>query len=145
MAEAVFTHVAKKHNLLDRFSKIDSAGTASYHAGSPPDSRSSDVCQANGVEISHMARQVERQDFYEFDYILAMDEYNLRDLKRQRPGDARGDGRVIMMFGDFEDGDVRGVTVEDPYYGGKKGFQVNFEQCRRYSENFMRRVLNVDI
>ncbi|KAK6526310.1 hypothetical protein TWF694_004909 [Orbilia ellipsospora] len=143
MAEAVFTHVAKKNNLQDKFAKIDSAGTASYHVGDPPDSRSSDACRTNGVEISHIARQVERQDFYDFDYILAMDEYNLRDLKRQRPSDATD--VKVMMFGDFEDGGKTGVVVEDPYYGGKRGFQVNFEQCLRYSENFMRRILSADI
>lgn len=31
MAEAVFAHTVKQHNLKDKFSKIDSAGTASYH------------------------------------------------------------------------------------------------------------------
>jgi protein-tyrosine-phosphatase len=31
MAEAVFAHTVKQSNLKDKFSKIDSAGTASYH------------------------------------------------------------------------------------------------------------------
>jgi protein-tyrosine phosphatase len=37
---------------------VDSAGTGSYHVGSPPDPRSIQVAQDNGIDISHQsARQ----------------------------------------------------------------------------------------
>lgn len=77
MAEAVFAHAVKKHNLSKNFSKIDSAGTASYHVrknhvnflqflilalsmqvGSSPDSRSASTCKAHGVPVKHKARKV---------------------------------------------------------------------------------------
>ncbi|KAK6339281.1 hypothetical protein TWF718_008702 [Orbilia javanica] len=142
MAEAVFRHVAQEHNLLDKFDVIDSAGTGAYHVGSPPDSRSVSECKKNGVAVSHRARQVRKEDFERFDYILAMDEENLENLERKR---GRKEGRAkVMMFGDFAD-EGSGVVVEDPYYGGQRGFEVNFGQCRGFSENFMRRVLGVDI
>ncbi|KAF3915040.1 hypothetical protein ABW21_db0202296 [Orbilia brochopaga] len=143
MAEAVFRQVAVENNLLDRFDKIDSAGTAAYHAGEPPDPRSAAVCMAHNVPVNHLARRVTKADFSEFDYILAMDESNLRDLQCKRPGDARN--VVVKMFGDYEDGGRTGVVVEDPYYGGKQGFEVNFRQVERYSRNFMREVLGAEI
>ncbi|KAK6329750.1 hypothetical protein TWF696_003614 [Orbilia brochopaga] len=143
MAEAVFRQVAVENNLLDRFDKIDSAGTAAYHAGEPPDPRSAAVCAAHNVPVQHLARRVTKDDFRTFDYILAMDEYNLRDLQEMRPADATA--VKLGMFGDYEDGERRGVVVEDPYYGGKRGFEVNFGQCLRFSRNFMREVLGADI
>ncbi|KAF3932020.1 hypothetical protein ABW20_dc0103927 [Dactylellina cionopaga] len=143
MAEAVFHHVAKENNLLDKFDVIDSAGTIGYHAGGPPDSRSVEVCVKNGVKVSHIARQVRPQDFKDFDYILAMDDANVRDLEGIKPSGATR--AQLMMFGDFEDGDRKGVVVEDPYYGGKSGFTTNFKQCQRYSVNFMNRVLGANI
>ena len=60
---------------------MDSAGTASYHVGSRPDSRSARTCARHGVPINHRARQVTEEDFQEFDYLLAMDNSNLEDLE----------------------------------------------------------------
>ncbi|KAK6513389.1 hypothetical protein TWF281_005016 [Arthrobotrys megalospora] len=142
MAEAVFRHVALENGLLDRFDVIDSAGTGAYHVGNSPDSRSAAECRKNNVAISHRARQARPKDYDDFDYILAMDEYNLRDLEGAKPDGCRA---KVMMFGDFADGGKKGVVVEDPYYGGQKGFEVNFRQCKVFSENFMRQVLGSEI
>lgn len=142
MAEAVFRDVAKKYDLLDSFDVIDSAGTASYHSGDYPDPRTQDICNANNVDISHSARQVSESDFTNFDYILAMDRNNLSNLQRIRP---QGSPAKLMMFGDFDDGGKKGTVVEDPYYGGASGFRTNFNQCTRFSKNFMREVLNAEI
>ncbi|EPS41395.1 hypothetical protein H072_4708 [Dactylellina haptotyla CBS 200.50] len=139
MAEAVFRHVAKENNLLDKFGVIDSAGTAGYHAGDEPDRRTQRVCRDNGVPVSHTARQVTRQDFYNFDYIFAMDKNNQRDLESMKPKDAAKS--KILMFGEFGDG----KALQDPYYGGESGFKVNFEQCKKSSEGFMKTVLGADI
>jgi low molecular weight phosphotyrosine protein phosphatase len=59
---------------------MNRAGTASYHVGSPPDSRSVRTCTKNGVPVNHGARQVSEEDFKNFDYLLAMDTSNLEDL-----------------------------------------------------------------
>ena len=56
---------------------VDSAGTGSYHIGSPPDPRSIKVAQDNGVDIRHQsARQFQSTDFIEFDHIFVMDREN---------------------------------------------------------------------
>ena len=60
---------------------FDSAGTADYHIGEPPDRRSQRAALARGYDISDLrARQVTPADFQRFDLLLAMDEDNLRDL-----------------------------------------------------------------
>ncbi|KAF9376156.1 hypothetical protein BGX21_003576, partial [Mortierella sp. AD011] len=84
MAEAVFKHAIEKRGISTEF-EVDSAGTASYHVGASPDSRSAETCRKNGVPMKHRARQVTNEDFTKFDYILCMDEENLRDLKDMAP------------------------------------------------------------
>ncbi|OBZ87307.1 Low molecular weight phosphotyrosine protein phosphatase [Choanephora cucurbitarum] len=133
MAEAVFAHTVKQNNLQDRFSKIDSAGTASYHVGSSPDSRSASTCKAHGVPVKHKARKVTKQDFEDFDYVLCMDESNLSDLKRLQP---KGSKAVLKLFGEYDpEGEL---IIEDPYYGGNDGFEHNFRQVTRASEGLLR-------
>ncbi|KAK6514275.1 hypothetical protein TWF506_008672 [Arthrobotrys conoides] len=142
MAEAVFRHVAASKNLLSKFDVIDSAGTGAYHVGNRPDSRSTAECAKNGVVVEHRARQVSLEDFERFDYILAMDEENLEDLERKRGG--RGGKARVMLFGEFAGEGEGKRVVEDPYYGGQRGFEVNFGQCWRFSEGFLGRVFGED-
>lgn len=57
------------------------AGTASYHVGSPPDSRSLHTCAKYGIQTNHRARQLTEDDLRNFDYLLAMDNSNLEDIE----------------------------------------------------------------
>ena len=53
---------------------IDSAGTGAWHVGDPPDERMIKTSKKRGYDIAHQrARKVDLADFYEFDYLLAMD------------------------------------------------------------------------
>ncbi|KAI8974477.1 phosphotyrosine protein phosphatase I superfamily [Pilobolus umbonatus] len=132
MAEAVFAHVVKQRQLEGRISKIDSAGTASWHVGNSPDSRSASTCKKHGVPVNHRARQVAKSDFNQFDHILCMDESNLSDLRSIQP---KGSKAVVELFGSYDpEGEL---IIEDPYYGGKDGFEHNFKQVTRASEGFL--------
>ncbi|KAJ2220261.1 Low molecular weight phosphotyrosine protein phosphatase [Coemansia sp. RSA 485] len=133
MAEAVFAHQVNQRLLNDRF-HIDSAGTAGYHAGDKPDSRSAATCKAHGVPVNHRARQVQKEDFSQFDHILCMDNSNLRDLKRMQP---RGSKAQVSLFGAYDE-QSPGSIIEDPYYGGNEGFEVNYQQVMRCSEGFLK-------
>lgn len=118
LAESVFRHLARDRGVLDRF-EIDSAGTAGYHAGSPPDQRSVATARARGVEVAGVSRKLATADLRSFDYVIAMDAENLdgiRDLERRAGGSARVH-RLREWDPDPEDGDV-----PDPYYGGPQGF-----------------------
>ncbi|KAA8905996.1 phosphotyrosine protein phosphatase I superfamily [Sphaerosporella brunnea] len=137
MAEAAFRHTVEQLGHGRRFSKIDSCGTAGYHSGEQPDSRTVETLLKNGIEINHRARQVRQSDFNEFDYILAMDESNLHNLQRIAPANGKA---KVLLFGHF-DGKSRNEIVDDPYYGGTSGFKTNFNQIVRFSKNFVREVL----
>jgi protein-tyrosine phosphatase len=108
-AEAVFRARASRSDL-----EIDSAGTGAWHAGNPPDSRSRAEGERRGYSFAgQAARQVKVRDFYDFDFILAMDASNLSDLKAMRPENATA--QISLFLPD-------GSDVPDPYYGGPKGF-----------------------
>ena len=75
---------------------VDSAGTADYHIGEPPDSRSQRAALSRGVDLSSLrARQVAPRDFADFDLILAMDQDNLRALEALRIQVAASDAARI--------------------------------------------------
>jgi len=109
-AEAVFRARAGNTGL-----QIDSAGTGAWHAGNPPDSRSRAEGEARGYSFAgQAARKIRVQDFYDFDFILAMDASNLSDLKSIQPKD--GTASLSLFLPD-------GSDVPDPYYGGPDGFK----------------------
>jgi protein-tyrosine phosphatase len=100
--------------------EVDSAGTAAYHVGEPPDPRTRAAAARRGYDLAHLrARVVEPADFTRFDLILAMDEENLRVLRRRAPDAAPERLRLFMEFAPQTDT----PEVPDPYYGGPNGFE----------------------
>jgi protein-tyrosine phosphatase len=118
-AEGVFRDLVM-HAGLDRAIHIDSAGTHAYHIGKSPDPRASAAAAQRGYDLSTLrGRQVSEQDFLIFDYILAMDEDNLSNLKRICP--AGHEHKVSLFLEHSQKFSER--EVPDPYYGGKQGFE----------------------
>lgn len=129
-AEAVFRHKAKQHQLEMR---IDSAGTMGYHTGSPPDERSQQVGEARGYDFSELAcRRVRAEDFEIFDFIIAMDHENLKNLKEACPTPLHHKLHLFMAFCDLDE-----EIVPDPYYGGKKGFEYVLDLIEHASEGLI--------
>ncbi|KPM39056.1 hypothetical protein AK830_g7491 [Neonectria ditissima] len=140
MAEGIFQSLAKQPELAGKIGRVDSCGTAAYHTGDGPDGRTMDTLEANGInDYDHMARRFQTKDFEKFDYIFAMDRSNLSDLQRLQKGNPDSKAKV-MLFGEFSGG-KRPEIVNDPYYGGDEGFAKAFEQCSRFSKNFIKEVL----
>lgn len=100
--------------------EVDSAGTAGYHLGEPPDPRTCQAAERRGYDLAALrARIVEPIDFERFDLILAMDRENLRVLRRRAPSGAEQRVRLFLEFAPQE-----GLEdVPDPYYGGPNGFE----------------------
>jgi protein-tyrosine phosphatase len=118
-AEGVFRDLVMRSG-LDGAIHIDSAGTHAYHIGKSPDPRASAAATRRGYDLSTLrGRQVSEQDFLIFDYILAMDEDNLSNLKRICP--AGHEHKVSLFLEHSQKFSER--EVPDPYYGGKQGFE----------------------
>jgi protein-tyrosine phosphatase len=118
-AEVVFREIAARE-APDLALEVESAGTAAYHVGAPPDTRTRQAALRRGYDMSALrARVVEPQDFRRFDLILAMDRQNLDHLQQSAPVAARARIRLFLEFAPEADT----TEVPDPYYGGANGFE----------------------
>jgi low molecular weight protein-tyrosine phosphatase len=100
--------------------EVDSAGTAAYHVGQPPDPRTRAAAARRGYDLSALrARTVEPADFELFDLILAMDRENLGALRRRAPPHTHERLRLFLEFAP----EAVPEDVPDPYYGGPNGFE----------------------
>ena len=135
-AHAVFRKLVSDHGLADQI-EIDSAGTAAYHVGKHPDMRSMETARNRGIEMLDLrARKVDFGDFYEYDYVLAMDDenyHNLRDLALPEHYEK------IQMFLDYSDA-FEEREVPDPYYGGAQGFEHVFDLVESASEGLLEHI-----
>ena len=148
MAEGAFRNLTKfgtsnQHPLI---ASIDSCGTGAYHAGDSPDSRTMSVLKENGITgYRHKARKVTLDDFKKFDYVLGMDADNvidLRDLIRRGKTSGKLTGEEVekvRLYGSFG-GKSADKEVVDPYYGGRNGFEVAYEQMTRFGQGLLKHI-----
>lgn len=132
-AHAVFRHLVQEHGLTELI-EIDSAGTHAYHVGNPPDSRSMQTARKRGIDMSDLrARQVDLGDFYHYDYLIAMDDYNLSLLQEMAPRDMAHKLSLFLSFAPH----LKEREVPDPYYGGADGFELVFDMVQAASEGLL--------
>lgn len=132
LAEGVFKKKVEEKELADRFF-IDSCGTSNYHIGEQPDRRTVKNALTNGVRLNHQGRQFTVQDYNDFDYIVAMDSSNLRNIEMLRP---KGNDRQIKLMRSFDEAGLN-KDVPDPYYGGERGFQEVFDIIDRSAQGLL--------
>ncbi|KAF8140392.1 phosphotyrosine protein phosphatase I superfamily [Boletus edulis] len=134
MGEAVLRHEATKRGIDIH---VDSAGTGAYHIGEDPDYRlqTKDSCRTQ-------TRQAEEADFNKFQYILAADGSNLRNLMAKKPGEGTA---TVRLWGSYLDN----KPISDPYYGDIVRFSPHlrecFEECTRFSKAFLDEVVSKNL
>ncbi|MCB9654792.1 MAG: low molecular weight phosphotyrosine protein phosphatase [Deltaproteobacteria bacterium] len=141
-AESIFRALVEEAKLSAHFT-LDSAGTGGWHVGEPPDRRMRAAGQRRGYSIAGRARQVRRDDFAHFDWLVAMDRENAAALRALAATET--ERAQVVLLRDFErqvghlmNGDdlehLDGLDVPDPYYGGPSGFDdvvTIVERCCR--------------
>ncbi|XP_032998906.1 low molecular weight phosphotyrosine protein phosphatase isoform X1 [Lacerta agilis] len=133
IAEAVFRKLVTEGNIENKW-RIDSAATSTYEVGNPPDYRGQNCMRKHGVIMNHIARQVTKDDFLTFDYMLCMDESNLRDLKR-KSNSVPNCKSQIELLGSYDPQNQ--LIIEDPYYGTDEDFETVYQQCLRCCKAFL--------
>jgi protein-tyrosine phosphatase len=118
MAEAVFRHIVNQHGLIDQI-YVDSAGTSDEELGNTTHRGTLQVLAKHSVphEHAHYARQLAREDFQDFNYLLAMDKGHLNRVQRMA-----GNSNVkTALFLDYAKraGTVTRDEVPDPWYTGE--------------------------
>lgn len=113
--------------------EIDSAGTHGYHIGKAPDKRSQQAGTARGYSFKKLkCRRVESADFSRFDFIVAMDESNLKNLQEMAEPEYRDKISLFMSYADNDE-----TEVPDPYYGGQKGFELVLDLIEEASDGLI--------
>ncbi len=129
-AEGLFKALAEEDGVSDRF-VVDSAGTAGFHEGEPPESRTAKAAARHGLKLEGRARKAMRSDFSNFDLIVAMDAANANQLKRVAQASGLGARAApVVKMRDF-DSERPGADVQDPYYMGGDAFENTFQVLRR--------------
>lgn len=118
---------------------IDSAGTANYHVGNPPDRRSIAVGKKYGIDISNLkGRQFSVNDFDAFDLIYVMDDSNYRNVISMARSE-QDKSKVKFILNEIYPN--QNFDVPDPYYGGDHGFEDVFkmldEACTIIAKSFI--------
>jgi len=135
-AHGIFQERINKANLQTHIT-VDSAGTGSWHIGSCPDSRAIAAAGRRGYELAHLrARQVNPDDYIEFDYILAMDRDNLRNMQSECPGQHKNKLQLLLDYSDRKD-----KEVPDPYYSGGDGFELVLDMVEEAIDTLLQHLI----
>ncbi len=134
MAEALFRHQVKEEGRSAEF-EINSAGTADWEVGSPPDSRMRSTAARHGVLLAGRARQFRVADFDRFDVIVAMDRENRSHLAWMARSEI--DRNKIRMMREFDPRAEGELDVPDPYYGGEAAFEAVFQMLARSTSGLL--------
>jgi protein-tyrosine phosphatase len=138
MAEAVFYKIVESEGFAGEI-QVDSAGTANYHIGDKPDKRTIQTCTENGITINHIGRQLLLEDFFEFDFIVAMDENNLQHIQKMAQRAPNSKAKVLKMRS--FDPLFPGADVPDPYYGNMDDFNEVYKMLVRSSKPLLEYIL----
>ena len=112
MAEVMFNKLIEERG-FSAFLSCDSAATSREEIGNtmyPPAVR--ELAKHGMRPYGHRARQIVKDDYDEYDYLIGMDGENLRNMQRMWPDDAEGKICLVMDYSD------RPRAVADPWYTG---------------------------
>ncbi|MEY4541415.1 MAG: hypothetical protein RLZZ306_3172 [Bacteroidota bacterium] len=143
IAEETFRRAVKIRN-LQREIQCDSAATHAYHIGSQPDKRACQNADSHGLTLNHKCRKLHGEDFSVFDYIVAMDNYNMENIQSisNRSLGISQPEETCFLYRRFDNSPLtpRGGTVlevPDPYYGETADFEEVYQIVSRCAEGFL--------
>ena len=140
MADGLLRRKVKEQNLNVL---VDSAGTANYHIGSPPDHRMIDAAKSRGTDIQNLrARQFSKKDFQDFDLIYVMDESNLSNVIKLTTNSTEQQ-KVKLILEELYPNESK--RVPDPYYGSMKDFMDVYNLLDKVTDVIIEKIKNGEI
>ena len=98
MAEFVLKDLVKKAGLEDQFS-IASAATSTEEIGNPVYPPARRKLAQHGISCEgKRARQLQREDYEDWDLLIGMDQANIRNMRRICGGDPDGKVHLLMEY-----------------------------------------------
>lgn len=140
MADGLLRRKVKEQNLNVL---VDSAGTANYHIGSPPDHRMIKTAKSRGTDIQNLsARQFSKKDFQDFDLIYVMDESNLSNVIKLSSNSFEQQKVKLILEELYPSGSIR---VPDPYYGSMQDFMDVYDLLDKATDVIIEKIKNGEI
>ena len=129
MSQFVLQDMVNKRGLADLF-VIDSRATSTEEIGNPPHRGTIRKMREEGIPVlPHRATQITWKDYDDFDYIIGMDTWNMRNLNRMLKGDPEGKVYKFLSFAGS------GRDIADPWYTGN--FDVTYDDVVEGCEGFL--------
>ena len=123
MAEFVMKEMVKNSGLQERI-YIESAATSTEELGNPVYPPARKIMAQHGIDCKNKtARQITRADYDNFDYIVAMDEYNIRNMRRFFGNDPENKVSLLLSWAN------ENREVADPWYTGD--FEATWQDVSR--------------
>lgn len=129
MAESIMCHMLKQRHMDEKF-YVSSAATSREEIGNPPHNGTVRKLKETGIPvIPHRAVQMTRKDYLEYDYLIGMDDANIRNMTRIAGGDAEKKIYKLLSFAG------EGRDVADPWYTGD--FDAAYRDITKGCEGFL--------
>ena len=128
MAEFILKDIVNKTGKAEEF-YIESCATSTEEIGNDVHRGTKEVLRRHNIPFSKReARQITKSDYEKFDYIIGMDDYNIKNLNIISGGDK--DGKISKLL-DFTESPR---DVADPWYTGDfdKTYTDIFNGCTAF-------------
>ena len=130
MAQFVLEDMVEKAGMRDQF-MIDSCATSREEIGNGVHYGTKDKLRKEGVRMhDHRARQLTKKDYEEYDYLIGMEETNIRNMKHLLGGDPE---HKMMRLLDFSD---HPRDIVDPWY--TDNFDITYTDIVEGCEEFLK-------
>ena len=119
MAQSVLTHIVNQKNISSQF-YIDSAATSREEIGNPPHYGTVAKLRSLGIPVvPHHAVQMTKDDYRKYDYLIGMDQMNIRNMLRIVGNDNEHKIFKLLDFGNHP------RDIADPWYTGN--FDITYD------------------
>lgn len=131
MAESVFTHMVKERKIENQF-EIFSAGTSREEIGNPVHYGTVNKLKELSIPVvPHTAVQMTKEDLEYYDYIIAMDDNNIRNIERIIGGKNEKVKKLLSFTSSIAD-------IADPWYTGD--FDKTYEDIKKGLNAFLEKI-----
>lgn len=135
MAQFVLQDMVDKAGIADKF-YIDSAATSTEEIGNPPHRGTVKKMREMGIPVlPHRAVQLKKSDYEKYDYIIGMDEWNLRNIMRILGSDPEGKVSLLLEHTD------RKGDIADPWYTGN--FDVTYDDIEYGCKALLKEIMGL--
>lgn len=112
MAEFIMKDLVAKAGLAAQFS-IDSAATSREEIGNPIYPLAQEMLSAHGITGAiHHARQMMKEDYQNYDFLIGMDQQNLKNMQKICAGDPSAKISLLLDY------TAHSGNIADPWYTG---------------------------